>query len=233
MTNFAPGCGLLFDIDGTLADTDHLHMRAFNDVMSPYGIELDDAQYKLKVMGRTNEAIFGEFLPAKSADFQMRVAGEKEAAFRALAGSQIKPAPGLLDLLAWATRNGVPCACVTNAPRLNAELILSGLKLDKRFPVLVLADDLPHGKPHPLPYLTGADRIGADPKRCVAFEDSRSGVQAAAAAGAATVGMMSGLDDATLRRAGAVLTVSDFTDRRISRLIETTFRACTTHAQPP
>ena len=159
MTNFALGCGLLFDIDGTLADTDHLHMRAFNDVMSPYGIELDDAQYKLKVMGRTNEAIFGEFLPAKSADFQMRVAGEKEAAFRALAGCQIKPAPGLLDLLAWATRNGVPCACVTNAPRLNAELILSGLNLDKRFPVPVLADDLPHGKPHPLPHLTGAARL--------------------------------------------------------------------------
>ena len=132
MTNFAPGCGLLFDIDGTLAETDHLHLIAFNDVMSRFGIKLDDAAYKRSVMGRTNEAIFAEFLPTKPGSFQLDVAHEKEAAFRALAGSEIKPARGLLDLLTWADDNGVPYACVTNAPRLNAELLLSGLQLAKR-----------------------------------------------------------------------------------------------------
>ena len=225
MTNFAPGCGLLFDIDGTLAETDHLHMIAFNDVMARFGIKLDDAAYKRSVMGRTNEAIFAEFLPAKSGAFQLEVAHEKEAAFRALAGSEIKPARGLMDLLAWADDNAVPYACVTNAPRLNAELLLSGLKLDQRMDVVVIADDLAHGKPHPLPYLTGAERIGADPKRCVAFEDSRSGVQSAVASGAATVGMMTGLAETVLKELGAVLAVEDFTDRRITDLLKATFRA--------
>ncbi len=218
------GCGLLFDIDGTLAETDHLHMRAFNDVMSRFDVLVDDDGYKRSVMGRTNAAIFAEFLPRESAQTHSQVADAKEAAFRALAGTEISPAKGLLELLSWAEKSSVPCACVTNAPRLNAELILHGINLRKRFPVLVIADDLAHGKPHPLPYLTGAERIGADPKRCVAFEDSRSGVLSAAAAGAATVGMMTGLDEATLKGAGAVLAVRDFTDPRILALIDATFR---------
>ena len=155
---------------------------------------------------------------------QLQVADAKEAAFRALAGAEIAPAKGLTELLAWAERSGVPCACVTNAPRPNAELILNGINLRERFPVLVIADDLAHGKPHPLPYLTGAERIGADPKKCIAFEDSRSGVKSAATAGAATVGMMTGLDEATLKEAGAVLAVRDFTDPRIRALIDATFR---------
>lgn len=218
------GCGLLFDIDGTLAETDHLHMRAFNTVMARFGVLVDDAGYKRVVMGRTNAAIFADFLPRESSQTQALVADAKEAAFRALAGTEISPANGLLELLGWAEKSGVPCACVTNAPRLNAELILNGINLRERFPVLVIADDLAHGKPHPMPYLAGAERIGADPKRCVAFEDSRSGVQSAVAAGAATVGMMTGLDEATLKGAGAVLAVRDFTDPRILALIDATFR---------
>ena len=90
---------------------------------------------------------------------------------------------------------------------------------------MVIADDLAHGKPHPLPYLTGAQRIVADPKRCVAFEDSRSGVQSAVASGAATVGMMTGLSEAVLHDLGAVLAVQDFTDTRIMDLLKATFKA--------
>jgi HAD superfamily hydrolase (TIGR01509 family) len=216
------GVGLLFDIDGTLADTDHFHMLAFNNTMAKFGVKLDAEGYKLGVMGRTNEAIFGEFVPGVPPAEQMQIAAEKEAAFRALARTRIAPTPGLLDLLAWAQTNEVPCACVTNAPRLNAELILSSLALQTRFAALVLADDLPHGKPHPLPYQTGAARIGAAISRCVAFEDSRSGVQSAAAAGAVTVGVMSGLGEAALLDAGAVLAVRDFSDPRIMTLIERT-----------
>jgi HAD superfamily hydrolase (TIGR01509 family) len=224
MTATNPGYGLLFDIDGTLADTDRLHMVAFNDVMARFGVAIDDAGYKHRVMGRTNEAIFGEFLPGETPTRQMAVAHEKEAAFRVLAATGIEPTPGLLDLLAWAEREAVPCACVTNAPRANAEMILRGLGLQNRFLAVILADDLAHGKPHPLPYLTGAARIGADPARCVAFEDSRSGVQAAAAAGAATVGIMSGLDKPTLLSAGAVLAVRDFRDPQIMTLIDATLQ---------
>jgi HAD superfamily hydrolase (TIGR01509 family) len=224
MTVTHSGHGLLFDIDGTLAETDHLHMTAFNDVMARFGVNLDEAAYKRIVMGRMNAAIFAEVLPGETIAVHESVADEKEAAFRALARGGIAPAHGLLELLAWADDQGIPCACVTNANRLNTELMLSSLRLQSRFRAIVIADDLTHGKPHPLPYQTGAARIGAAPSRCVAFEDSRSGVQSAAAAGAATVGMLSGLDEATLLAAGAVIAVRDFRDPRIMPLIEATLR---------
>lgn len=220
MARITAGFGLLFDIDGTLAETDHLHMRAFNDVMARFGVKLDEPDYKRIVMGRTNAAIFADVLPAATRAVREQVADEKEAAFRALARADIAPAHGLMDLLAWAEARDVPCACVTNAPRPNAELILAGLKLESRFNAVVIADDLAHGKPHPLPYETGAARIGIAPARCVAFEDSRSGVLSAVAAGAATVGMMTGLDEAALLGAGARLAVRDFRDSRVMALIE-------------
>ena len=224
MTRY-PACGLLFDIDGTLADTDRLHMQAFNDIMARFGICFDHAEYKAKVMGRTNEAIFADLLPNDSADYQMSIAHEKEAAFRVLAAGKLEPTPGLMQLLAWTERNRIPCACVTNAPRLNADLILAGLGLARRFQAEVLADDLPHGKPHPLPYREGAARIGAEIARCVAFEDSKSGTMSAVAAGAVTVGVMSSLDAAEFAGLGAHLAIRDFTDPRLMPLIEATFAA--------
>lgn len=221
MTRY-PGCGLLFDIDGTLADTDRLHMQAFNAIMARFGIRFDHAEYKAKVMGRTNEAIFADLLPGRPFDFQMEIARAKEAAFRALAADRLEPTPGLLRILRWAEENGVPCACVTNAPRLNAELILGALGLERRFAAVVLADDLAHGKPHPLPYLAGAERIGVPPGRCVAFEDSRSGVTSASTAGATTIGIMSGLSEPELIAAGACCAVRDFRDPRVLQLIRRT-----------
>jgi HAD superfamily hydrolase (TIGR01509 family) len=211
--------GLLFDIDGTLAATDHLHHDALNEVMAPFGRRVDEPTYKSRVMGRTNAAIFAELFPAKSEAEQTALWMAKEAAFRARARAGIAPTPGLLDLLDWADANGVPYACVTNAPRLNAELILAGIGLTRRFQHVVIADELAHGKPHPLPYLTGAALIGVDATGCVAFEDSSTGVQSATAAGAATVGMRSGVDAPTILAAGTAMTVADFSDPRITTLI--------------
>jgi HAD superfamily hydrolase (TIGR01509 family) len=214
--------GLLFDIDGTLASTDHMHHEALNEVIAPFGRQVDDAFYKSQVMGRTNAAIFGELFPAMTVSEQTAIADAKEAAFRARARAGIEPTPGLFELLDWADTNAVPYACVTNAPRLNAELILTGLGLKRRFQHVVIADEITHGKPHPLPYLIGAQLINVAPNRCIAFEDSGSGVLSAAAAGAATVGMLSGLDTPALVAFGATLTVTDFRDPRIMALIART-----------
>jgi HAD superfamily hydrolase (TIGR01509 family) len=214
--------GLLFDIDGTLASTDHLHHEALNEVIAPFGRQVDDVFYKSQVMGRTNAAIFDELFPTMTVREQTAIADAKEAAFRARARAGIEPTPGLMELLDWADTNAVPYACVTNAPRLNAELILAGLGLTGRFEHVVIADEIAHGKPHPLPYLIGAKLINVAPNRCIAFEDSGSGVLSAAAAGAATVGMLSSLDTPALVSFGAALAVTDFRDPRIMALITRT-----------
>ena len=147
---------------------------------------------------------------------------EKEAAFRKLVAGRIQPLPGLIALLALADRANIPMVAVTNAPRLNAEMLLSGLGITDRFKVLVIGDELPHGKPHPMPYLEGLRAVGAVAEASVAFEDSRSGVQSASAAGIATIGIRTSLSHFDMIAAGAVMTAKNFDDPELSKLVATT-----------
>jgi HAD superfamily hydrolase (TIGR01509 family) len=147
---------------------------------------------------------------------------EKEAAFRNLVSGQIKPTTGLMTLLALADQASIPMVAVTNAPRLNAEMLLSGLGIMHRFKAVVIGDELPHGKPHPMPYLEGLRAVSAVPNLSVAFEDSRSGIKSASAAGIATVGIRTSLSHADMVEAGALLTAKTFDDPELIKLVAAT-----------
>jgi HAD superfamily hydrolase (TIGR01509 family) len=147
---------------------------------------------------------------------------EKEAAFRKLVSGQIQPMPGLMPLLAVADRANIPMVAVTNAPRLNAEMLLSGLGIMHRFKVLVIGDELAHGKPHPMPYMEGLRAVNAAPDLSIAFEDSRSGVQSASAAGITTIGIRTSLSHFDMIAAGAVMTAKNFDDPELGKLVATT-----------
>jgi len=214
-----PGRALLFDIDGTLADTDALHLQAFNQVFAPHGHVFDRERASKELMGFSNSSISERFLPGQSPERQAAIMAEKEEAFRKLASGQLKPLAGLMTLLALADRAGVPMVAVTNAPRLNAELMLYGLGIMQRFKAVIIGDELPHGKPHPMPYLEGLRAANATPERSIAFEDSRSGVQAASAAGIATIGIRTSLGHDDLVAAGAVCTAASFEDPKLLRLV--------------
>jgi len=217
-----PGSALLFDIDGTMADTDALHVEAFNQVFGPRGHVFDRARAAKELMGFSTASLAERFLPDETQERQAAIMAEKEAVFRKLASGKIQPMPGLMTLLALADRAGVPVVAVTNAPRLNAELLLSGLGIMHRFQALVIGDELPHAKPHPLPYLEGLRAVNAAANLSVAFEDSRSGIASASAAGIATVGVRSSLCHDDLVVAGALLTVASFDDPDLMKLITST-----------
>jgi HAD superfamily hydrolase (TIGR01509 family) len=214
-----PGKALLFDIDGTLADTDALHVEAFNQIFGPRGHVFDRARAAKELLGFSNASIGERFLPDEPPERQAAIMGEKEAAFRKLVPGKIQPVRGLMALLAFADRAGIPMVAVTNAPRLNAEMLLSGLGIMNRFKAVVIGDELPHGKPHPMPYLEGLRAVNAAADQSVAFEDSRSGVKSASAAGIATVGIMTSLSHADMIGAGAVLTVRTFDDAELLELV--------------
>jgi HAD superfamily hydrolase (TIGR01509 family) len=216
---------ILFDIDGTLTDTDPVHIRAFNIMLAEFGQSIGPEEYFRRVMGFTNAEIMRGFFPDKPMAEHRRLADLKEAAFRELAGAQLQPTAGLLELMDWADAKGIPMAAVTNAPTANAELMLSGLKVKHRFRTIVIGDELPRGKPDPLPYLVAAERLGVSCADCVAFEDSRSGMRSASAAGAFAVGLLSSLPEDELTKVGARYGVKDFTDARLRpAILETTGR---------
>ncbi|QQR35802.1 HAD-IA family hydrolase [Devosia oryziradicis] len=207
-----PGAALLFDIDGTLADTDPIHLEAFNRAFAPYGHVFDKPRFSRELQGLANSAIAARFVPHLSPAEGMAVLDGKEAVFRELARSAIHPVPGLFDLLNLAGAVGLPMAAVTNAPRANADLILDGLGIRHRFRAVVIGAELEHGKPHPLPYLEGLRLLGARAELSVAFEDSRTGIASATAAGLATVGIRTSLLHDDLTAAGAVLSADGYDD---------------------
>jgi HAD superfamily hydrolase (TIGR01509 family) len=216
------GKALLFDIDGTLADTDALHTEAFNRIFGPRGYVFDRARAASELMGFSTASISARFLPEEPPERQAAIMAEKEAVFRTLVAGNIEPMPGLMPLLARADRAGIPMVAVTNAPRLNAELLLAGLGIMHRFRAVVIGDELAHGKPHPMPYLEGLRAVNAAPSSSLAFEDSRSGIGSASAAGIATVGIRTSLSHADLVEAGARITASSFEDPELIELVAAT-----------
>ena len=213
---------LLFDIDGTLADTDALHLQAFNLVFGPRGHVFDHGRFTRELQGFSNASIGERFLADELPDRQMAIMDEKEAAFRNLVVGEVRPTTGLMALLARADQASIPMVAVTNAPRLNAEMLLSGLGITRRFKAVVIGDELAQGKPHPMPYLEGLRAVGAAADQSVAFEDSRSGIKSASAAGIATVGIRTSLSNADMIAAGAVLTAKSFDDPELLKLVAAT-----------
>ena len=210
---------LLFDLDGTLIDSDPDHLIAFQEVFAPHGIALDHALYTSQIMGASNAMIGDRFLAHLPVEERLAVLEAKEAAFRARMSATATPTRGAAELLAYAEARGLPRAVVTNAPRANAEKALAALGLAALLPLVVIGGELARSKPDPLPYPTALELIGASAEMAVAFEDSLSGVQAAVAAGLAVVGITTGLSAERLSAAGAIFAVEDFHDSRIYELI--------------
>lgn len=212
---------LLFDLDGTLTDTDTLHLQAFRQLLHEYdGRELSQDQFDAQISGRANGELFAELFKGASASQCQALAERKEALFREMS-PKLEPLPGLIRLLDHASTHGVSMCVVTNAPRLNAEHMLAGLKLSDRFDHVVIADELAKPKPDPLPYLTGLQRLQAHADQALAFEDSLPGVRAASAAGIFTVGLATTQTPQRLIEAGARLVIDNFEDARLWALLGT------------
>lgn len=203
-----PGA-LLFDLDGTLIDTDPIHTAVFIKMFAARGRTIDHAFYMAHIHGRLNEEIFAEHLPGED---PQALSQSKEHAFRARLGEVMPATPGLEALLQLARASDLRTAVVTNAPRENAEAMLISLGMIDAFDTLVIGDECVSGKPDPAPYIQAMRDLGAPPDRCLAFEDSPAGLKSARAAGAYCIGLRSSLDDAALRAAGARTTIADFTD---------------------
>jgi HAD superfamily hydrolase (TIGR01509 family) len=210
---------LVFDMDGTIVDSDPTHLRAFADAFAPYGVHVDEEVFRTQISGRTNPHIFGALLPNVAAEEYARLADEKEAHYRRLA-HDLTPLHGLPELVAWAGVHDLRLALVTNGPRLNVEHTLAALGMDGQFEVTIAGEDVARAKPDPLPYLTALDRLGIQAAEAIAFEDSPAGLKAAKAAGLFTVGVLTGQPAEILVSVGADMTVRDFRDPALLRFLE-------------
>jgi HAD superfamily hydrolase (TIGR01509 family) len=177
--------GYVFDLDGTLIDTMPLHFIAWSEAMKRAGLPVplsEDLFYSLGgVPTRRVAEIFGEHykLPI-NADAVSHV---KEALYL----ERIAQVERIEAVVAFARKvaKTKPVAIATGG---QPEIALPALKaagLDDIFKVVITPDDVPpgRGKPEPDMFVLAAQRIGVDPKKCLAFEDAEPGIRAALAAG--------------------------------------------------
>ncbi|CAA9453333.1 MAG: Beta-phosphoglucomutase [uncultured Rubrobacteraceae bacterium] len=210
---------LLFDLDGTIADTNSVHRLAWVEMLEPYGYDVDWDFYRENITGRIATDVVADLSPGFSPEEVQEIAEAKEANFREQAGS-LKPFPGLLELIESGRKTGMEIALVTNAPKENVFTVLRVLGLEDAFEPVILAEEVGVGKPDPAPYNAALEALNISADEAVAFEDSPSGIASSVAAGIPTVGIASTQEPEDLEGPGVELIVHDFTDRKLIALIE-------------
>ena len=210
---------LLFDLDGTLADTDSIHFAVWQDILVRYDLDIDRAFYRQRISGRTNSKIIKDIIPQLTLEEAWKLATEKEETYRRLANSLL-PTPGLDRLVDLSEQASIKRAVVTNAPEDNAIFTLKVLRLTDTFPTVIMAKDAPPGKPDPAPYQLALNRLMVKSNRAIAFEDSAAGIRSAVGAGIYTIGITSSHPAEDLLKAGANMTIKDFNDQRLWQLLD-------------
>jgi len=210
---------ILFDLDGTLVNTDPLHFQAWQEMLRDQGLEIDEVFYQTRISGRLNPVIVEDILPHLSVPEGEKFAEDKEARFRELA-PLLKPLAGLDKILNWTEKSGLKRGLVTNAPRKNVDFMLTTLELTETFDaVFVAEEDVTVGKPDPALYKFALNRLGIPPELALAFEDSPSGIRSAVGAGIRTIGIASTHDPKKLYDVGAFKVIPDFTDLSLWSLL--------------
>lgn len=177
---------VVFDMNGTLVDDEPVQLRATNEVLKPFGIQLDEADFISRCVGIKTRVWMSEMLPGVSKDRMDAMLDEREAAYARIAANEISALerPGVIGLLRFASAHPEKkIALATSSPMRNAEVIVGGAGLDvfELFDFVITGQDVKNAKPDPEMY----NRVRAafpGTENFLVIEDTWAGVTAAKAA---------------------------------------------------
>jgi HAD superfamily hydrolase (TIGR01509 family) len=184
-----PVQGALFDMDGTMFDTERLRFQTLKQASNEFiGQEFSD-EYLMQCLGLSAKAseqlaqkFYGTDVPYTAI---RKRADEIELAFVRQNGVPIKK--GLIQVLERLRKSGLRMAVATSSRRAIAEEYLINANVYKFFDLLVCGDEVEQGKPHPEIFITAAQRLNLQPQQCLMFEDSENGINSASEAGGITI----------------------------------------------
>lgn len=217
-----PEIAFIFDMDGVIINSNPFHKIALHQFCEKYGYHLTEEQLRNRIYGRTNKQWITNLFERELGKEELEhFAEEKEGLFRDLYENDIVALAGLEDFLKKMDIQKIAKAIGTSAPRSNVNFVMAKTQLEKYFATILDDSFVENGKPNPEIYIKCAAALGFDPKNCVVFEDSISGVQAGKAAGAKVVGVATTHTHEEL--ASTDFIIDDFTDLEPLTLIKKIF----------
>ena len=181
--------GVLFDYDGTIANTDLIHLDCWNFLLAKFRVSIDKDFYSLNCVGATSDHIAARIAGANpdAGLSPANLAADKDALYEEWMNTKPAPLlPGVSEILGWLSGHDIAAAIVTGAPLAAIVRTLENHGIARHFRVLITREDITIGKPSPQGYLLGLKRLQMSAISALALEDTVSGVQAAKAAGLLT-----------------------------------------------
>lgn len=180
--------GALFDMDGVILDSEGLYTRFWQEAAIALGYPMTRQQAMgMRALNRDAATLRLRSYFGPQVDY-LAVRDKRIELMDAFVGDKGIPAkPGIRQLLDALKASGIPTCIATSSPIARVREYLEPLGLFDRFDAVVTGYDVPHGKPEPDIYQKAAQVLGKDPARCIALEDSKSGILSAYRAGCMTV----------------------------------------------
>lgn len=186
---------VLFDLDGTLIDSEPVYVDSNREFLARYGVHYDRERSESFVGRGTSEMLKDLEAMHPESPLSALPLAEKtrmiDEAYMAYAPGRVKAFPGVEALARRLRDRGVPIAIASGSSPGVIRLMVESCGFEGLFGAVVAAAEVPRGKPAPDVFLEAASRLGVDPSRCLVLEDSEFGVQAALAAGMACVALPS------------------------------------------
>ena len=178
---------VIWDLDGTLVDSERLHFETWREVMHGCGIDYSKAEF-LADFGKTTPAVLRAYLGPDLPEAELdRLTLRKATLFRDRAPTELKMLPGAKTWLEAIAGDGLLQAVASSAPMQSIASVVRDLDLGRYFAALLSGVAIPKSKPEPALFLNAAGAMGQEAHCCLVMEDSNYGIEAARRAGMPSV----------------------------------------------
>jgi len=205
---------VIFDLDGTLVDSNDLHVEAWNEAFQHFGKHFPISELREQI-GKGSDKYLPEFLsPEELKKIGKQIDDYRSELFRKKFQPQVKPFSGVRELFERVRADGKRIAIASSSHQEDVEKCMKRARIDDLVDIQITADDADESKPAPDVFAASLGRLHVSAERAIAVGDTRFDVEAANKIGLATIGMLCGgaAAEETFRRAGAIAVYKDPAD---------------------